>query len=67
MNETEISLAVTEGMWGKLDTMVALKYGSNSPKVTHHNVIIKGQAELSNFPRINRKNCQLQATTQKSI
>lgn len=53
MNGTEISLTVTQGMYGKTRyTVVVLKY-SSSPKVTHYNLIIKGQAEFSSFPKTN--------------
>lgn len=40
-------------MYGKTRyTVVVLKY-SSSPKVTHYNLIIKGQAEVSSFPKTN--------------
>ena len=29
---------------------------ARAPKVTHYNLIIKGQPDLSNFPQMNKKN-----------
>lgn len=61
LNLSELSFAGAQGM-GE-----TLKRGSLGPKVTHRDLIMKGQADAPHFPGMNTINCQLQATVPSKV